>query len=402
MRILKVSQYYPAYIHAITQKLSHGRGMDYQTALSKILADSFSWADFYTTAFRDKGHEMPEIIQNAEWLQDKFALEHGMKSRGLELLLEQVKFYKPEILFLDTLLITGDWIETVRREVSSVKRIGMFNCSPASIRTLELFRMCDFVITCHRGINEQYRSQGINSFHVFHGFGKAVLERISIDPARVKNQILFSGSLFPGSDFHDLRTQALEGFVRNKLPFVGYAYQDQTPNWKIWSKRVAYHSVNAISKLPFHPLENWSLYRRIQAWKEPPQKLNLSRELKKHLKSPLFGLEMYQCLADSSVIFNIHGGIAGQYASNMRMFEATGVGSCLLTDAKTDLSQLFEPEKEILTYQSLEECLEKARWLIENPVKAKEIGLAGQRRTLRDHTYESRAEQMIAVFRGIL
>jgi spore maturation protein CgeB len=51
-------------------------------------------------------------------------------------------------------------------------------------------------------------------------------------------------------------------------------------------------------------------------------------------------------------------------------------------------------DAEILTYCSYREAMEKVNWIEQNPEKAREIGRAGQARTLRDHTLE---EQILRV-----
>ena len=81
----------------------------------------------------------------------------------------------------------------------------------------------------------------------------------------------------------------------------------------------------------------------------------------------------------------------------MRLFEATGMGSLLLTDKKDNLSKLFEIDKEIVTYTCKEEASEKVQYLIDNPHKASEIALAGQARTLKNHTYEIRMKELLEI-----
>ena len=78
----------------------------------------------------------------------------------------------------------------------------------------------------------------------------------------------------------------------------------------------------------------------------------------------------------------------------MRLFEATGMRCCLLTDFKSDIENLFEPDREIVTYKSIDEAVSKAKFLIENPDAANEIATAGQKRTFRDHTTEKQAKQL--------
>ncbi len=83
----------------------------------------------------------------------------------------------------------------------------------------------------------------------------------------------------------------------------------------------------------------------------------------------------------------------------MRLFETTGVGACLLTDRKENLADLFEPDGEVLTYKSAEECAEKLRWVLDDEARRQRIAEAGQRRALRDHTFENRAARIDEIIR---
>ena len=55
---------------------------------------------------------------------------------------------------------------------------------------------------------------------------------------------------------------------------------------------------------------------------------------------------------------------------------------------------MYEENKEVVTYKSLEECLEKVKWLLGNEIKRNRIALAGQKRTLKEHTFVQRAAQI--------
>ena len=103
---------------------------------------------------------------------------------------------------------------------------------------------------------------------------------------------------------------------------------------------------------------------------------------------------MYQKLYESSITFNNHIDISSQYASNMRLYEATGVGTCLLTDWTPDLFELFEPDVEVVTYKTVDEAIEKVRYLLVNDNERKEIAAKGQRRTLEKHNFDLRAKQL--------
>ena len=106
------------------------------------------------------------------------------------------------------------------------------------------------------------------------------------------------------------------------------------------------------------------------------------------------GLEMFEILLRTKISFNRHINVAENYANNMRLYEATGMGSLLLTDKKDNLENLFEIDKEIITYTSKEEALEKYEFFIRNPIEASKIAHAGQTRTLKEHTYEIRMQEL--------
>jgi spore maturation protein CgeB len=78
------------------------------------------------------------------------------------------------------------------------------------------------------------------------------------------------------------------------------------------------------------------------------------------------------------------------------MFEATGVGTCLITDYKDNLSAFFEPDVEVVTYKSKEEKKKKTGWLLDHPLDALNIALAGQAKCLKKHNGFLRTEQLNA------
>ena len=81
----------------------------------------------------------------------------------------------------------------------------------------------------------------------------------------------------------------------------------------------------------------------------------------------------------------------------MRLFEITGVGSLLLTDAKVNLSDLFDDGSEVVRYESADELVERARHSLDHEDERKAIASAGQARTLRDHSYSRRMADLASI-----
>lgn len=53
-----------------------------------------------------------------------------------------------------------------------------------------------------------------------------------------------------------------------------------------------------------------------------------------------------------------------------------------------------KPDYEVVSYSTQEECLEKSKWLIENPKVAFQIGTNARKKTLAEHTFHNRAYDM--------
>jgi spore maturation protein CgeB len=110
---------------------------------------------------------------------------------------------------------------------------------------------------------------------------------------------------------------------------------------------------------------------------------------------------MFQVLKNSLLTLNHHGNIP-PFANNMRLFEATGVGTLLITDWKENLHEMFEPGKEVVAYRSAEECAELIRYYLEHEGERSAIAHAGQQRTLREHTYYQRVQELVDIIEGHL
>ena len=103
---------------------------------------------------------------------------------------------------------------------------------------------------------------------------------------------------------------------------------------------------------------------------------------------------MFRVLHQSRITLNHHIDVAEDYAGNLRLFEATGMGSLLVTDWKKNLHEMFEPDKEVVAYRTQEECVEKVEYYLAHDDEREAIARAGQQRTLRDHTFRRRMQEL--------
>jgi hypothetical protein len=117
---------------------------------------------------------------------------------------------------------------------------------------------------------------------------------------------------------------------------------------------------------------------------------------------PVVGLDYYRLLGRSKVTFNMHTDFVTNSVGNMRMFEATGVGACLLTDTGSNMVELFDPGTELVTYKTVDEAIDKMTYLLDNENERKKIAAAGQRRTMNDHTILQRCELISEIIQARL
>lgn len=121
--------------------------------------------------------------------------------------------------------------------------------------------------------------------------------------------------------------------------------------------------------------------------------------LNKSYRGPAWGRDMYIALGRSQLTLNKHIDIADGFVNNMRLYEATGMGACLITDAGENLAELFEPGREVVAYKSAEECVDLCRHYLDHPTEAEAIAAAGQRRCLADHNTQRHAERLNDILR---
>lgn len=107
--------------------------------------------------------------------------------------------------------------------------------------------------------------------------------------------------------------------------------------------------------------------------------------------------------ASSKVVLGVGsiGHCTNFYSLKLRDFDATLSGSMYLTHANPDLNLLFEVGKEIVCYETPEECADKCEYFLSNEDEREDIAKAGLTRSLREHTWEARFEKLFQVL-GLL
>lgn len=407
MRLAKLGIYPQTYLRDFYTKRPELKNQTYAAQHTALIEDCFGSSDFWTKAFENLGYQTTDIIANADFLQASWAIENDFNfdknGEHFEIAAEQIKFFRPDVLLVaDYSIVTAEFLRNIRRECPSIRLI--LGWCGAPYKDLSIIREWDIALSCVPELVAEFRAEGIRGFHINHAFAPRILDKIdSQSPPNV--DFAFIGSIVKQNQFHIERERLLLELV-------------EKTNLQIWSdvkrpsfrqrsensaRRGARQIVSAVrgGGISEKLLNNFPFVRKAANRDVPPiSEQFIDERIADRTRPPIFGIEMFQQLRNARVIFNNHIDISPVSASNMRLFETTGIGTCLLTDWKKNLADLFEPDTEVLTYRSAAECAEKVTYILEHETERRRIAEAGQLRTLREHTFENRTIEIDKIIRN--
>lgn len=365
MRILLLDTYYPRFLSTSYERQQGLAARPFAEQRQRLLEQVFGTSDFYSRHLQAMGHEAQDLIVNCKPLQRAWARENQahysemalrLPSRLLrlpgvgpwlsalpglvEIAVQQIKAIRPDVLYCQDLwFLPPQKLAELRPYARLI--VGQIASPLPPKPYLQGF---DLVTTSFPHFVPRLRAMGIASEYFRIGFDTRVLERLG--PVTPDIDASFVGGI---SRHHGKALPMLESLARTTpIEFFGYGAGSLSRKSPI----VARH--------------------RGEVW----------------------GLDMYRALARSRVTLNRHINVAENFANNMRLYEATGVGSLLITDRKDNLGELFEIGKEVVAYDSPEEAAELIRHYIAHTEEAQAIAKAGQARTLREHTYKHRMVEL--------
>lgn len=396
-KLLTIGLMYSEFLRSFYKKHPEYKNLSYKEQCENILVETSEPIGSYNRMFNKLGIEAACIITNAEFLQKKWSEEHGIRSiSNHQLVFEQVNELKPDVLWIDSIGFTEkSWVDRVRKYNPGIKLVIGSHCAPYNAKMIENFKNLDFIFTCTPGLKNDLEKKNLKVYLAYHAFDPDVLKKISDNNSFPENDFIFSGSLYKGGGFHDKRIELLESILGNGIDLKIYGNLEK--KCKTRAKQFIYYMFRLMHYLKIDKLlSRFPMFLNQKKYGENFVPTN-SRKLTKTVRPPVFGMDMFRLMQKSKIILNIHGDIAGDYAGNVRLFEATGVGSCLLTDDKRNLNDLFDVDKEIVVYKGFDDCIEKIKWLKENDEERSRIAKSGQQRTLASHNVEERCKTIINI-----
>lgn len=391
-KFVKVTTYYEGFLAQYKLANPGVKLLPYEQQYESLMSCRFGLSDYYQKALYKIGIEAHEIVVDALDLQKSWAIENGVNfTSDQSFLIRQLKKINPDIVYFENILsYSKDFLAELRRNIPSLRKIIGGHCAPYKLKDIGVMKECDFLITCSPDLNSQYQKFGAKSYLLYHAFD-ALLSMQIISEASDKEGIGFYGSLIAANGFHRGRIELLSHLIRAKIPLQ--IYSDGQKFIEIFVSQLKWIVARLTDGVGLAHLLKMNKSHHLLREGFPVSNKDLVL-LDRYLKEPKFGIEMLKSLSNKLIGLNYHIDISANSAANMRMFETVGVGTCLVTDFKSNISDLFEPDAEIVTYKNSEECSEKIKWLLNNPTKCIEIGLAGNKRLLKNHSYEVRAKQL--------
>ena len=373
MKVLILDTYYSGFLGTTYRRDSTLAALPYAEQRDALLGLAFGTADFYSRRLRELGVDAIDVIGNCAPLQWQWAREHGAARgswrrrlrdavgvmRGVgravaspkeaeTLVIEQVRAFAPDVLYCQNLsfLSPPALAEAKRHARLTVGQIA----SPLPPR--EFLIGYDLIVTSFPHFVPRLRALGVPSEYLRIGFEPRVLERLG--PVPRSRPVTFVGGLSPA---HARGNRLLEALA-HRIPLDVFGYGVET--------------------LP----QDSAVRRRHcgEAW----------------------GLDMYRVLAESRITINRHIDVAEDNANNMRLYEATGTGALLVTDAKSNLGDLFRIGEEVLQYRDEDEAVALVERYLADADGRDRIARAGQRRTLTEHTYERRMQELLVILEQAL
>ena len=159
-------------------------------------------------------YECIEVVENANLIQKKWLKEYGDKDSKDSILIQQIKYYKPEFIYIGNAdLADSNLIENIKRS-SSVKKILCFNCAPLTKKIIKNLKNVDGVITCTKGYEQKISNYLKKKVLLMrHSFDKNYQLQNENKPRNI--DITFIGSLFLKEGLHAKRVSLIYRLMKN-------------------------------------------------------------------------------------------------------------------------------------------------------------------------------------------
>ncbi|HSX24413.1 MAG TPA: glycosyltransferase [Candidatus Andersenbacteria bacterium] len=351
-----------------------------------------------------------DIIPDFPSMQNIWKAQHGNGNESI--LFQQIKYYAPEVIYFQELDVIP---HAIRKQLKAtfpfIKIITGFKGFPPKV--FSDYSDLDHVFISYPHFIEAWERAGVPTTILPHCFDPGT-NVITSPYSQKKYDVTFVGSTGFGNLSQEGRyTDLKEIMEKSPLEIWGKEQIKNTPYYilKGICLRLLGHFPPRLLRAAYHKINNekLKLFMRdallvregiIQAFdwylfKRPLQALFPGR-----FYTPVVGSEYLSIIGKSKISLNRHTDEQWE-GGNIRTFEITGMGSCLLTDDRSPLRTLFRND-EIVFYSSAHECVEKIVYLLNHEHERAAIASRGRARTLQDHTTAHRCKKIKQVLQKMI
>lgn len=374
-KLLLVSDFDPAELRRIdlTGVTSH------EAAVERIQRHSLGWSWCHQQAFRELGVACSTLIPASTAVRHHWQAGTAMAAApndlppALAYVLAAVRAERPDVLLLENPAFLDAQALALLGGPAKRPLLVTHLCAalpPAATATLARY---DLVLCCSPHFLTLARAQGARAALHYHAAPPAALELPSPPLASRLRRACFAGSIVAGSRYHARRLRLLRQVCRAGVPIDLFSAPPISRPLAALKSRCGGES---------------RLVRGLEALE---QRLTAGSPLRRALRPPVYGQAMFHTLQRYICTVNVHAGMAQGFAANMRLFEAAALGVCLISEDHPNLNDLFTPEREILTYRTGQDLIERLRFCIDHPEAARAIGERARERARQSHRYAHRA-----------
>jgi spore maturation protein CgeB len=398
-RFLKISSVYSEFVRSFVADLPADQNLSSAEIAARFARTAYVAILFPAHHMEAHGYESHEIYMSLKPLQQAWARENGLSYTDSNwhksIAIAQVRQLKPEVIFLQDLYVCD---ADFRRELRAVcpPHTRLIGWRGAPTEEYSQFRDLDLTLSCNPHYIERMREAGATAELLPLSFEPQMLDRLDTTAPR-PYPLTFAGSIGSPFGIWAGRERVIERLLEDGPLELWANFVDPVSRFE----NLSYHLNRVLDRfhIPRTLRTRLPIIRLGAHGMSKPGRHPIQTRFPERIHPPVFGLAYYQLLAQSRITLNNHGENHEDYAANVRLYEATGMGACLLTDWKSNLHELFEPETEVVTYRHPEEAAEKVRYLLDHDDQREAIAKAGQHRTLRDHTSANRAARLAELIR---
>ena len=110
-----ITAYYGGFLQSFYENSSHLKEASYGTQLAELCGTFFGDSDFYSEGLKKQGWAAQDIIFNCSPLQQNWARENDFSGNAVEIVIEQIRREKPQVVYIHEMGIgTRQFIKAIR------------------------------------------------------------------------------------------------------------------------------------------------------------------------------------------------------------------------------------------------------------------------------------------------